>query len=135
MAINRRENRVQAMQLIYLMELEQLSKEDLIKYAFEKLDFKIEGSYALELVEGVASKRGALEKIISMYLPENWIFERLNKVEQAILLIGAWEILATDTPKQIIINEAVEITKEYSDISSSKYVNALLDKIERRPNK
>lgn len=135
MSANRRENRVKAMQLIYLMDLESLTQEQVIKYAFEKLDFAIEGTYALELLEGVAKKKPALEKIISMYLPNNWIFERLNKVEKAILLIGAWEILATDTPKQIVINEAVEITKQYSDKSSTGYINALLDKIERRPNK
>lgn len=133
--LTRRDYRIQAMQLIYLMEIENLTKDELVKVAFEKMDFAIEGTYTLELIEGVAKKRAALEKIITMYLPANWLFERLNKVEKAILLIGAWEILATDTPKQIIINEAVEITKEFSDVTSAGYVNAVLDKIERRPSK
>ena len=54
---------------------------------------------------------------------------RLNKVDQAILSLGIYELLYTDTPSVVAINEAIELSKKYSDESVTKMINGVLDKI------
>lgn len=60
---------------------------------------------------------------------DNWEFDRLGYIEQAILLVGVAELLSEDADKAVIINEAVEYTKKYADYDSFKLINGVLDKI------
>ena len=69
-----------------------------------------------------------LDKIISRYL-ENWSLNRLGQTDRAILRLSAYEMLYYDTPKVVVINEAVELAKKYSDDKVVKLINAVLDKI------
>ena len=55
--------------------------------------------------------------------------DRLNKVDQAILLLAIYELIYTDTPSIVSINEAVELSKKYSDEAVTKMINGVLDKI------
>ena len=54
---------------------------------------------------------------------------RLNKVDQAILTLGIYELLYTDTPSVVAINEAIELSKLYSDEAVTKMINGVLDKV------
>ena len=58
--------------------------------------------------------------------------ERLPKVDYAILLSGAWEILYGTEPVGVAINEAVEIAKQYSDEKSGAYINGVLGSLARK---
>ena len=62
--------------------------------------------------------------------------ERLSKIDQAIISIGIYELLYTDTPDLVCINEAIELAKKYSDDKVVKMINGVLDKIyhEREDN-
>ena len=55
--------------------------------------------------------------------------DRLNKVDQAILCIGIYELNYTETPNIVAINEAIELSKKYSDEKVTKMINAVLDEI------
>ena len=55
--------------------------------------------------------------------------DRLNKVDQAILSLGIYELVYTDTPSVVAINEAIELSKKYSDEAVTKMINGVLDKI------
>jgi N utilization substance protein B len=55
--------------------------------------------------------------------------DRLNKVDQAILSLGIYELLYTETPSVVAINEAIELSKKYSDESVTKMINGVLDKV------
>ena len=68
-----------------------------------------------------------IEKI-SQYL-KNWTFDRLNYVEQAILLLATSEINQALNDKSIVIDEAIILSKEYCDETSYKYINGVLDNI------
>ena len=59
----------------------------------------------------------------------DWKYNRLNKVDQAILALGIYELLYTDTPSVVCINEAIELSKQYSDEAVTKMINGVLDKI------
>ena len=60
---------------------------------------------------------------------EGWSFERVGNVEKALLKISVYEILFKDTPKEIIINEAVELAKKYGDVNTYEFVNGVLAKL------
>ncbi len=81
-----------------------------------------------ELVEGVLNNIEDIDKNISKYL-ENWTIDRLGLTDQAIIRISVYELLYTDTPNLVCINEAIELSKKYSDEKVSKMINGVLDKI------
>ena len=80
------------------------------------------------LVTGVIKERTKLDKLANKYL-ENWDISRLGFTDQAILRIGIYEILNTDTPDVTCIDEAVELSKKYSDEKVCKMINGVLDKV------
>lgn len=65
-------------------------------------------------------------KEISKYLTE-WTFDRLNLMEQAILLSSYTQFKYMEQPKQVVINVAVELAKKYCDEASYKFINGVLD--------
>lgn len=82
--------------------------------------------YFLTLVNGVLEHKADLESKISEHLANNWTFDRLTNVERAILSVGAFEIEFTETPDVVAVNEAVELSKDFSDVKSSRFVNGVL---------
>lgn len=69
-----------------------------------------------------------IEKL-SPFLRSDWQWDRLSLVDQAILLISMEDLLVNDTPKAIVIDEAVNLAKEYSDDASPKMINGILDRL------
>lgn len=59
----------------------------------------------------------------------NWEFDRLGYIEQAILLVATVELLSEDADKAVIINEAVEYGKKYTDADSYRLINGVLDQL------
>lgn len=92
----------------------------------EQLD--IENDFVKELVHGIIDHYDDIVKLVNQSMKE-WEMSRLNKVDQAILLLGVYELLYTETPSIVAINEAIEISKRYSDDKVTKMINAVLDSI------
>ena len=84
--------------------------------------------FVSELVNGVISKRDEIDEIANKYL-EDWNISRLGFTDQAIIRMGIYEIMWTDTPDVTCIDEAVELSKEYSDEKVCKMINGVLDKV------
>ena len=80
------------------------------------------------LVNGVISNRDEIDKLANKYL-EDWDLSRLGYTDQAIIRMGIYEIMWTDTPDVTCIDEAVELAKEYSDEKVCKMINGVLDKV------
>jgi len=80
------------------------------------------------LVNGVITNKEQIDEFANKYL-EDWDINRLGFTDQAILRIGIYEIMWTDTPDVTCIDEAVELSKEYSDEKVSKMINGVLDKV------
>ena len=80
------------------------------------------------LVNGVISRREEIDDLANRYL-EDWNITRLGFTDQAILRMGIYEIMWTDTPDVTCIDEAVELSKEYSDEKVCKMINGVLDKV------
>lgn len=85
-----------------------------------------------ELFVLLITKMNDIDKIIedlSTHLDDSWSFDRLNMVDQAILITSYIQVKDGSVDKNIVINEAVELAKEYSDDDSYKYINGVLDKL------
>ena len=86
-------------------------------------------TFAKELIDGTVAN---LEEI-NRHLKEttkNWELERMTSVDRAILRLASYELLfMPQTPPNVVINEAIELAKEFSTENSGKFVNGILDKI------
>ena len=80
------------------------------------------------IVNGVLEKRDEIDECANKYL-EDWNISRLGFTDQAIIRMGIYEIMWTDTPDVTCIDEAVELAKEYSDEKVCKMINGVLDKV------
>ena len=93
-----------------------------------KENLEIDNKYVRDIVNGVLENIDEIDSVLTKYL-ENWDLDRLGKTDRAILRLGAYEMMYYDTPDIVVINEAVELAKMYSDEKIVKLINAVLDKI------
>lgn len=84
--------------------------------------------FAESLVSGARRNRGELDELLRRRA-DNWSLERMAATDRNLLRIGAFEILYTDTPGRVVINEAVEIAKRFGSKSSPQFVNGVLDRV------
>ena len=89
---------------------------------------EVENDFVNTIVFGVEEKKEELDEIANKYL-KDWTIDRLGKTDGAILRIGLYELLYTDTPDIVCINEAIELAKEYSDEKVKNMINAVLDSV------
>ncbi len=126
--ITRSELRIKIMTVLYQINIYKKSKmayqvDSLIKEAVE-----IENEFVKDTVYGVLTYQKEIDNIANHYL-NNWTIDRLGNTDQAILRMGIYELLYTDTPEIVAINEAIELAKLYSDDDVRKMINAVLDKV------
>lgn len=93
-----------------------------------KANLEVENEFVKDIIYGVTTHQEEIDEIANNHV-KDWTIDRLDKAGAAILRIGIYELLYTDTPPVVVINEAVELAKEYSDESVRKMINAVLDKI------
>ena len=126
--MTRHEQRYKAMTILYQAFL---YKNNSIEYDIkdiihEQLDE--DNKFIEMLVNGVMENIKEIDEIANKYL-ENWDINRLGYTDQAILRMGIYEIIKTDTPDITCIDEAIELSKEYSDDRVCKMINGVLDKV------
>ncbi|MBB5183692.1 transcription antitermination factor NusB [Catenisphaera adipataccumulans] len=124
--MNRHEMRKTAMECMYQ---HLLLNRDIRKCVFEAVGSNKIDSFLYALTMGTVENEYAFIRAINQYLREDWEFSRLSVLEQAILLISFEEILAVETPKAVVINEAVTLAKQYCDDDSYKLINGVLDRL------
>jgi N utilization substance protein B len=125
---NRSELREIAMKVLYQVYIFQNSSEKYDVNELIKEQLEVENEFVNELVFNVIKKQKEITKLANKYLVD-WDIDRLSKVDKAILSIGIYELVYTETPCIVAINEAIELSKKYSDEKVTKMINAALDKI------
>jgi N utilization substance protein B len=107
-------------------------KQDIMNYVKHD-DVLKEGLSAMtfceSLIDIVLKNKESYIKLIEKYLKRGWTFNRLSKMEQAILLVATAEILDTETDERVVINEAVINAKSFCDEGSYKFINGILHKV------
>ena len=89
---------------------------------------KIDSEFLSSLVEGVLNNIDNIDSIINKYM-DSWTIDRIGLTDAAITRISVYELIYTDTPDLVCINEAIELSKKYSDEKVSKMINGVLDKV------
>ena len=128
MKLTRTEAREKIMIILYQIDF---YIKDNISFDVEEVikeNLEMDNKYVRDIVNGVLENLDEIDAIITKYL-DNWDLDRLGKTDKAILRLGTYELIHYDTPKIVVINEAVELAKKYSDDKIVKLINAVLDKI------
>ena len=95
-----------------------------------KDQMEVQNDFVNDCVKGILDKKTEIYSIANSKL-NNWTMDRLNKVDQAIVALGIYELKYTDVPSIVAINEAIELSKVYSDEAVTKMINGVLDKVYR----
>lgn len=123
--MKRREAREKAVQTLFQLEGTELSIEEAMDYTLEEGD---SNAFFEQLVRGTIENQEAIDASISTNL-ENWSLGRLAKVDRTILRLAVFELqFMPETPQNVVINEAIELSKTFGDDQSSKFVNGVLSK-------
>ena len=125
---NRSELRDIIIKVIYQINMFDEAKIDYDIDSLIKEQLEVENEFVKDCIDGIIKNKKEIEKLANKYL-KDWTIDRLNKVDQAILSLGIYELKYTDTPSVVSINEAIELSKTYSDESVTKMINGVLDKI------
>jgi len=131
MSLTRKDSRVLAMAILYQVNLFERKK---IEYELEKVieqnivNIEENCNFVKELVNGVLGHEEELVELANRYL-EKWDISRLGLTDAAILKIAIYELLYTDTPNRVCIDEAIELSKDYSDEKVIGMINGVLDKV------
>lgn len=93
-----------------------------------KENMEIENEFVKDVIYGVITHQNELDELANSHV-KDWTISRLDKTGAAILRMAIYELKYTETPPIVVINEAIELAKEYSDDSVRKIINAVLDKM------
>lgn len=92
----------------------------------------MDAGFAESILHGVTEREGEVKAAIQEHAPQ-WPMERMDPISRCILLVGAYEILfGNDAPPAVVMNEAIEIAKEYGTEEGGKFVNGVLNAIAHR---
>ena len=134
--MSRRKGRVLAFQALYSWDVSQTPLEDLLKFSWQQNvqnETEVDSDetvFARLMVSGTIEHVAQIDELIKKHLSASWTMERINKVTLAILRMSIYEMeFQKDSQKNIVIDEAVNIAREYGLEDSYKFINAVLDKI------
>ena len=135
--MSRRKGRVLAFQTLYSYEVGDIPLEDLLSFSWasesgvpdEDMN-KEEYAFARLLAAGTVEHLSEIDENIKKHLAANWDFNRVNKVSLSILRMSVYSLLyQKDVGASVVIDEAIQIAKEFGADDSFRFINAVLDKI------
>ncbi len=120
--------------VISLLYAKDIGNDEIAKFVDEIFeDKKIRNQqkeFAISLYEGVNAHQKELDAVVDKHLKE-WKIESVGHIERAILRLGTYEILKTDLDDAVIINEAIELSKSLASDTAPKFINGVLDAIQK----
>ena len=126
--LNRSELRVKIMTILNQISIYEKNKIDYKLDDIFKEVLEIDNEFVKETVYGVITYKDEIDKIANKNM-NDWTIDRLGYTDQAILRMGIFELLYTQTPDIVAINEAVELAKQYSDEKIKNMINGVMDNI------
>ena len=143
--MSRRKGRILAFQGVYSWDVSKSSIEDILNFSWLQKDSESEDkeqeqtpssglleekTFASLIITGTIEHISEIDELIKNHLSENWSIDRINKVSLAILRTSIFEMkFQNGSQPKIVIDEAVNIAREYGLEDSYKFINAVLDKI------
>ena len=126
--MNRSRIRELTFQLLFQGEIQKEIKDEDINLFIENNDINDEEaiSYIRDITNGIYENEEKIISIIGSNLKEQWNIERISKINLALLKLAIYEILFSETPFKVVINEAVELAKIYGEDTSAMFINGVL---------
>ena len=131
--LSRSELRQKCMTILYQIDI---MKQNELPYDVEEIikeNLEIENEFVKDIVFGVETSLKEIDSIANKYL-KDWDIKRLDKAGSAILRMAIYEMKYMDTPPVVVINEAIELAKKYTDEDLVSMINAVLDKFMKDEN-
>lgn len=134
--MNRTAIRENTFKLLYSNEIQKEIDEEQIEIYIKASN--IEGEEQIQYIKnsfyGIQKNIEEINRLIKENLKEKWTIERISKIDIAILKLAIYEILYSEVPYKVAINEAIELAKKYGDESSKKFINGILASIVKEKN-
>ena len=132
MSSDRRAARVAAMQALCQQDVQGLMTDEELLEFFSYFGVKdVPMRYAIHLVHGFQRDGARLDDLIDSASP-HWKLDRISPVERNAMRIAAVELFEAEVPVKVVINEAIEIAREFGGADSPRFVNGVLDEVYRR---
>lgn len=125
---NRSELREIIIKVLYQIYIYENSNISYDVDALVKEQIELSNSFVTDTIKEIIKHNDEIVSIANKHL-KDWDINRLGKVDKAIICLGIYELMYTDTPNIVCINEAVELSKKYSDEKVVKMINAVLDSV------
>ena len=116
------------MTILYQINVYETNKVDFDVESIIQDVLEIDNEFVKDMVYGVITYKDKIDEYANKYL-NKWTIDRLGNTDQAILRMAIYELIYTETPDIVVINEAVELAKLYSDDKVKNMINGVLDKI------
>ncbi len=132
--MTRSESRGLAFELLYSLEIQKTSKDEQkeqINMFLESQEIKEQKvkEYIDSTINGIEKNKEEILKYISQNLKEKWDISRISKVNLALLELAIYEMIYTEVPYKVVVNEAVELAKKYGEETSPSFINGILANI------
>ena len=128
MELRRSVLREKIMIILYQLDIAKDQKIDVSIDDTIKANVEIDNEFVKQIVYGCITYKDKIDNLANKYMTD-WTIDRIDKTGAAILRMAIYELTYTDTPEVVVINEAIELSKKYSDDNVRKIINAVLDKI------
>ena len=125
--MKRHEAREVVIELVY----ETLIRHDdtsIVVQSYEDINGINIDEFAIKLYNGIFEKKDLIDELIEKY-SISWNIGRISIIVRSILMLSVYEILFSDTPPKVAINEAIELSKSYGEEGSYRFVNGILNKL------
>jgi N utilization substance protein B len=140
----RRRSRQRALQVLFLWDVRKLPIEEALQTFYSSLycaemeeDTGEDNAHPIEpdpfmeaLARGTASQSSEIDALI-LQRAENWRLERMPNVDRNILRLAIYEMQQADTPPPVVIDEALELTRRYSEEEAIPFINGVLDSVRK----
>lgn len=125
-----------AFKLIYEIEVQKGESEEHIQIFVENNEITDEKviEHLTNVVKGLKANEAEIDELISKNLKENWSLNRISKITLSLLKLAIYEMVYTEVPYKVAINEAVELAKKYADEAAPTFVNGILASVVKEKN-
>ena len=120
-----------AFELIYGIEIQKNTDEDMLELFFENNEIKEQDvkNYLKKITEGLEEHKTEINELVVHNLKQNWSLNRVSKINLSLIKLAIFEMLYLDLPYKVAINEAIELSKKYADEQSPVFINGILASI------
>lgn len=132
--MTRTEIRELTFELLYSLEIQKMEQQEYneqieLFLVEQNVSQEKAKTYMTETINGIAKKKEEILELISQNLKEKWDISRVSKINITLLKLATYEIVYTELPYKVVVNEAVEIAKKYGDDTSPAFINGVLANI------